>query len=226
MCVSIIQQRKRTTTITTTTTSTTTTTTTTWTNTSIMAPDSRSTSPVRLTVHEPEETFSYQDAAHIISCLDSANTPWPEVPQKEDILLGRHREAYGHPGNRRFRFLISSYSDDYQNARARDTKTGIIQKIVASIQKYGGRFLRRDEQTDMWCDVCDDYKYVHEKVSHALRQKKNTERRSPQKMSPNANDHPPTPEQDNYFQTLLADQQNIFRELIDEDHTSENFEVD
>jgi hypothetical protein len=123
----------------------------------------------------------------------------------------------------RFRLLISFYSDDYQNAKARDTKSKITQAILASIQESGGRFLRRDEQTDMWCDVGDDK--AHEKVSHALRQKKNTERRSPQKK-PKAKDHPPTPEQDHYFQRLLADQHYNFGELLDENHMSEIFEVD
>jgi hypothetical protein len=199
-----------------------------------MAPDSRSTSPVGLTVHERQESFSDEDVADINFWLDSANPPWTEVspasssddivPQKVDILCGRGREAHGHPGNRTFRLLISFHRDDYQNTKANNyTKSSIIKAVLASIREYGGRFLKKDEQTGMWCDVGDDCKYVYEKVSHALRINRG---KMSQPKKTKAKDHPPTPEQDKYFQRLLANQQNIFRELLEKNHMPENFEVD
>jgi hypothetical protein len=62
------------------------------------------------------------------------------------------------------------HRDDYQNIKAKNyTKSSIIKAVLASVREYGGRFLKKDEQTDMWCDVSDDCKYVYEKVSQALR---------------------------------------------------------
>lgn len=213
------------------TTTTTATAATTSTNTSIMAPDPRSIHPIELTVDEHQETVSYQDFAHLISCLDSIHTSWPEVspslsddtvPQTNDILCGRDREAYGHAGNRTFRSLISFYRDEYQHAKARDIKTGITREIIDSIRECGGRFLKKDEHTDVWCEVGDDY--AHEKVSHALRSAKDPERKSQPKRH-KAKDHPPTQEQDDDFQRLFADQQHLFRQLLEENQMSENFET-
>jgi hypothetical protein len=195
-----------------------------------MAPYSRSTSPVGLTVHERQETFFDEDVANFLSGLfsDTANPPLPEVspasssddivPQKEDILCGKGKEAHGHPGNRTYRILISLHRDDYRNPKANNyTKSSITKAVLASIRDYGGRFLKKDEHTDMWYEVDDNLAY--EKVSHALRPPKNPEKIS-QRKKPKVTEYPPTPEQDTYFQKIFADQQKIFREL-----KSENVEV-
>jgi hypothetical protein len=196
-----------------------------------MAPDSRPTRPVGLTVETRQETLSYEDFAAIF-CLDSTETPSPEVspsssddifPQEMDVLCGRHREAYRHFGNRRFRAVISLHCGSYQNTKTRDVKTSIKKEIVGSIREYGGRFLKKDKQTDMWHEVGDDY--AHDKVSHALRSANDPEKKCRQKKK-KAKNQPPTPEEDNAFQTLHANQQRIFRELLEESQMSEDFEED
>jgi hypothetical protein len=190
-----------------------------------MAPDPSPIRPVGITLEARQETLSYQDVADILH-LGSAKTPYPKVspsssddivPQKTDVVCGRDKEAYGHVGNRRFRVLISLHRDNYQNAKTRDTKTNITKEIVASIRECGGRFLRKDEQTDMWYVV--GYDYAHEKVSHALRSAKDPERKCKKKQK--AKDQPPTREEHNAFQTLLLQQQKIFRELLEENQLSE-----
>jgi hypothetical protein len=201
-----------------------------------MAPYSRSTSPVGLTVHERQETFFDEDVANFLSGLfsDTANPPLPEVspasssddkvPQEVDILCGKGKEALGHLGNRKYRKLISSYRNDYQNPKANNyTKSKITKAVLASIRGKKGRFLKKDEQTDTWYEV--DYNLAYDKVSHALRSAKYPEKIS-QRKKPKVREYPPKPEQDSYFQRLFADQQKIFRELLYGNHKSENFEVD
>jgi hypothetical protein len=187
--------------------------TTTQTNASKMAADLSHTRPVRITREARQETLTYRDVADILnlgsaisSCLQASPCSSDDiVPQKMDILCGRDKEAFGHVGNKRFRTLISVRRDSYQNAKANATKTGITQEIVASIRECGGRFLRKDKQTGVWHEVGDDC--AHEKVSHALRGAKDPQKRC-RKKKQNATDQSPV------FQTLLAQQQQIFMALV------------
>ena len=76
----------------------------------------------------------------------------------------------------------------------------------------------------MWHEVSDDY--AHEKVSHALRGVKDPKKKCQQKKGKAKNQPPTTPEEDNAFRTLLAKQQRIFGELLEESEMSEDFEED
>jgi hypothetical protein len=196
-----------------------------------MTPVPRTTRPVGSTL-EAQETLSFED----IACLlrgGSGTAPYSEfspsyddtVPSHIDILCGRDKESYRHAGNRRFRAIISKYRDEYQNAKSRDDKTRITDEIVASIRECRERFLRKDKNTNMWYDVGDVY--AHEKVSHALRSAKDPERTCKRKKQ-NVKHQLPTAEENHAFQTLLEQQQHIFRELTNEQQASEvlDFEND
>lgn len=198
-----------------------------------MTPDPKTTRPLSGTL-EDQETLSFEDD---IACLlrgGSRKVRYSEVspaydddsvPSNIDILCGRDKESYGHAGNRRFRAIISTYRDEYQNAKSRDNKTRITDEIVASIRNCRGRFLRKDEKTNMWYDVGDAY--AHEKVSHALRSAKDPEKKC-QRIKQKVKLQLPTANENPAFHTLLEQQQHIFRALINEDQPSEamDFEQD
>jgi len=84
-----------------------------------------------------------------------------------DVYCGRDKRTHAHPGNKRFRELITSHRESYQTATLRENKTKITSDIIETVHGYGGRFLKLDEEAGQWFEV--DSAYTHDKVSHALR---------------------------------------------------------
>ena len=154
--------------------------------------------PVRDTL-ERQGTLSSIDIAYILTT----------TPSDLDVLCGRGREACAHVGTKRYQEMISQYYHEYQNAECNKEKTDIIKNIISSIRKDGGRFLRKDEKTGIWDDICDEK--AHEKVSNALRSK-NREKNQPehQKEKQEVRSEP-TPEEDRAF---IKSQKQIYSRLI------------
>jgi len=88
-------------------------------------------------------------------------------PKPQDIICGRDKSAYAHPGNEQFRRLVQSFREKYQNTKQRNEKAAITQDILYQIQREGGEFLKRDDATGAWVTLPEPEAY--EKVSHALR---------------------------------------------------------
>jgi hypothetical protein len=55
-------------------------------------------------------------------------------PAKFDIICGRGKSVT-HPGNVRFRRMISARKEEYQKSKRRDDKTRITQEIVDALQQ-------------------------------------------------------------------------------------------
>ena len=128
--------------------------------------------------------------------------------RSEDVLCGRDRLIHAHPGNRRFRHLVTMYRERYQSAKHREEKTKMTTKIVETVKSYGGCFLKQEGGS--WHEV--DQAYAHEKVSHALRSAKDPNRVKP-KRTRNVPIKPPSAEEDRYFHILVADQHIIYQRL-------------
>jgi hypothetical protein len=159
------------------------------------------------------EPSSSGESCHL-SPLKSLSQPQKRVVAETaikptDIFCGRDRLSHNHPGNRRFRHLINMYRDSYQTATQRDTKTLLTAEIVAAVQCYGGRFLKR--QAGEWIEV--DATYAHEKVSHALRSAKDPNRPKI-KRKRRVLIKPPSDEEERVFQSLAAEQKEIFLQLM------------
>jgi hypothetical protein len=153
----------------------------------------------------------------------------------KDVLCGRDKISHAHVGNKHFRKIIESYREEYQNAGTRDKKTQITSKIIASVQAQGGRFLKLGDVTDIWEEVTEQY--AREKVSHALRSAKDPHR--PRVKKPRqTKEYIPTDDENAFFEDALAEQQRIFKSLVDghvgsqgddtdeSDHVDDNHEVD
>lgn len=84
----------------------------------------------------------------------------------EDVLLGRSRLSYNHPGNKRFRQLILANSCLYNETATRKEKAGLVCQLIGLINGSGGRFLRH-ASVGGWREV--SIKVAREKVGHALR---------------------------------------------------------
>jgi hypothetical protein len=81
-----------------------------------------------------------------------------------DVLCGRDKQVYTHPGNRRFRDLVQKESVAYQQATCRSDKKAITERIIQQVREKG-QFLKFDKNG--WTTLDDEG--VYEKVSHALR---------------------------------------------------------
>eukprot|EP00546_Thalassionema_frauenfeldii_P021493 CAMPEP_0178896004 /NCGR_PEP_ID=MMETSP0786-20121207/905_1 /TAXON_ID=186022 /ORGANISM="Thalassionema frauenfeldii, Strain CCMP 1798" /LENGTH=207 /DNA_ID=CAMNT_0020566305 /DNA_START=381 /DNA_END=1007 /DNA_ORIENTATION=- len=141
-------------------------------------------------------------APHTVHVLDSSFEPHPD-----DILLGRKANAFNHPGNQRYRHLITQNLRQYAKCKSRLDK-GIVTEQVTKEILDGGRvkFLRLCEKEEIWKEVA--YRTIQGKVAHALRDgvtkmspfpDDDTEEKSPGKSSDACNG----PELRNLSSTIL-----------------------
>lgn len=84
-----------------------------------------------------------------------------------DVLCGRGGLTNSHIGNKRFRYIVAEYQQEYLHSRKNEKKT-IARKIVARTKENGGRFLQRSANSSVWSEVTQ--KKALEKTSQALRE--------------------------------------------------------
>lgn len=87
-------------------------------------------------------------------------------PGQSDILCGRCKVVFNHPGNRRFRGVLRKNLPRYDAISGRTTVAALISEITSHImQGLGFKFLKR--QGTGWIEL--DAKEARKKVGHALR---------------------------------------------------------
>ena len=87
-------------------------------------------------------------------------------PSDRDILLGRFKRSFNHPGNLRFRALINESVELYMHAYTRREKGVVIKGLYKRLISKGCRFLKQCGK--LWVDVSDD-PISRDKISHAIR---------------------------------------------------------
>ena len=93
-------------------------------------------------------------------------SPPIESPIDRDVLFARGGLTNHHPGNKRLRELVKQFKMKYDKSNKR-VKTEISQYIVDKIRNEGGRFLKRDEKTNLWNVVQNNE--ARRKASQSLR---------------------------------------------------------
>ena len=93
-------------------------------------------------------------------------------PKPSDILAGRGKATYTHPGNKRYLQLINESIDQYIHESTKVGKTAIVRCIVQKLQKEQRRFLQRDAKNDSWYEL--SRRGILDKVGHSLRDMKQT----------------------------------------------------
>eukprot|EP00545_Synedropsis_sp_CCMP1620_P014310 CAMPEP_0119004580 /NCGR_PEP_ID=MMETSP1176-20130426/1227_1 /TAXON_ID=265551 /ORGANISM="Synedropsis recta cf, Strain CCMP1620" /LENGTH=329 /DNA_ID=CAMNT_0006956303 /DNA_START=42 /DNA_END=1031 /DNA_ORIENTATION=+ len=88
-------------------------------------------------------------------------------PQTHDILAGRSKAAFLHPGNENLRSFVAKFLDNYLTAKTRCGKTKIIRDVHKKILDKGGRFLKYDSDVKRWYLTGHDEAKL--KVSRAFR---------------------------------------------------------
>jgi hypothetical protein len=83
-----------------------------------------------------------------------------------DVLVGRHRLAFNHPGNKRFRVIVSMHLARYHQHPDRKDRSRLIAEIVETVEQAGGCFLKATKPGQL---VEISEKEKRNKVGHALR---------------------------------------------------------
>jgi hypothetical protein len=83
-----------------------------------------------------------------------------------DVLVGRHRLAFNHPGNKRFRVIVSKHLARYHQQPDRKDRSRLIAEIVETVEQAGGCFFKATKPGQL---VEISEKEKRNKVGHALR---------------------------------------------------------
>eukprot|EP00934_Nitzschia_sp_Nitz4_P007992 Nitzschia sp. Nitz4//scaffold111_size72815//20200//23123//NITZ4_005783-RA/size72815-snap-gene-0.97-mRNA-1//1//CDS//3329533159//7982//frame0 len=112
---------------------------------------------------EPRPT----DLSPLLKASESVAGAVVEVPNDLDVLSGRGRGNFGHPGNRRMLQIISFNTARYRQG-SKAAKGKVARDVLAEIQSIGARFLKReDNKSNRWV-VCDQREAL-QKVCHGIR---------------------------------------------------------
>lgn len=94
-------------------------------------------------------------------------------PRAIDVLSGRGKATYSHPGNQRYLQIIEETLEEYLVTESKLAKSRVVRNIVRTLEKKEGRkFLVKSSKTGDWTEL--DNKAVMDKVGHSLRDMKAT----------------------------------------------------
>lgn len=136
------------------------------------------------TGHDQRESDSTSSAGSRMSSSSSVQSAVEEAstherravkvddPSDKDVLCGRGRGFFCHPGNRRMLDIVEKNKARYRAAN-KTTKTEIVRDVTDEIEEGGTRFLKRAsaKSNQGWYEVSAIEK--HKKVCHCLREEKN-----------------------------------------------------
>jgi hypothetical protein len=87
-----------------------------------------------------------------------------------DVLCGRGGLSNHHPGNKRFRRVVSEMKRTYRSTETKNNKTSLSRAIVDHVCNYGGRFIKKDDKTGSYHVLTKAD--ARKKTSQALRETK------------------------------------------------------
>jgi hypothetical protein len=170
----------------------------------------------------PQESLSYEDIASLerlrstsftFSDVFKDPTKMPsDTPTEFDVLLGREKESANHIGNKRYLAIVALHRNEYKSCTTRVAKTCITTRLIKEIHDCGGRFLKKNDETGEYEEV--SHQKAHDKVSHALRQAKDPFAEKAPRRRRNIVRKPPTPQENEVFDFMFAEQQRIFQEML------------
>lgn len=103
-----------------------------------------------------------------MSAYNHNKPPLPEnwTPTDRDIVVGKGKKFYLHPGNVMLRNLVASMLADYSKAHTKAGKSEIISDVVENVNKNGA-FVKRHPSTGKW--VYAEDRLCREKCSQTFR---------------------------------------------------------
>lgn len=88
--------------------------------------------------------------------------------RSKDVIFTQGELFEKHSGNLRFGTIVHSFVDEYKSTQRRSEKIRITHEIVATVKRYGGRFVTFDPILGKWEELPKSL--ARKKVSHALRE--------------------------------------------------------
>ena len=88
-------------------------------------------------------------------------------PSALDICCGRGKGRWNSPGNQRFKQVVQDNLQRYGDAPTKADKSRVVESVVTTIQKLGGRFVKKDESSGNWYQIGP--RDARSKVAHAIR---------------------------------------------------------
>jgi hypothetical protein len=116
-------------------------------------------------MNDSNHTLCKGEDAHSMRLL-----PEEFVPSEFDVICGRGRRVFNHIGNERFRQVVATYLERYQQTTQKHEKSYILSEIVVAVRRVspsGGGFVKKDSGSGRWYEVGDFL--AREKTSQAFR---------------------------------------------------------
>ena len=97
------------------------------------------------------------------------NMVYVDTIRDTDVLCGRGGRSNHHPGNKRYRCVVSEMKSAYQMQEAKCNKTDLSRSIVDHVCQYGGRFIKKESTGRYYVLTRGE---ARKKTSQALRETK------------------------------------------------------
>jgi hypothetical protein len=90
-----------------------------------------------------------------------------DQPSALDICCGRGKGRSNSPGNQRFKEVVQDNLQRYDDAPTKADKSRVVESVVTTIQKLGGRFVKQEVSSGDWYQIGP--RDARSKVAHAIR---------------------------------------------------------
>lgn len=91
------------------------------------------------------------------------------MPTEKDVVCARGKEAFLHPGNKRYRDIIDLNLDKYKGAKNKNEKSKLVMEIVEEVrQDAPAGLIRFCDVEQLWYEIGDEA--AREKVGQTLRE--------------------------------------------------------
>jgi hypothetical protein len=125
---------------------------------------------VKLSIDEVEQCAAKEDPVEQSPSVEETPTMYIDTIQEWDVLCGRGGRSNHHPGNKRYRHVVSEMKMMYRRSEAKAIKTDLSRAIVEHCCNYGGRFIKNDSKSGRYYVLTKAE--ARKKTSQALRETK------------------------------------------------------
>jgi hypothetical protein len=126
---------------------------------------------VKLSIDEVEQCAAKAESVDQTPSVEGETpTMFIDTIQEWDVLCGRGGRSNHHPGNKRYRHVVSEMKMMYRRSEAKAIKTDLSRAIVEHCCNYGGRFIKTDSKSGRYYILTKAE--ARKKTSQALRETK------------------------------------------------------
>ena len=102
------------------------------------------------------------------------------APTAKDVICGRGKAVFLHPGNQNFRDIVMMHLPEYKTAVSKAQKSAVVSSVFDEVTAEGN-FIKQNQQTDKWYVVSEAA--AREKISqckwnHAQRKTRRIHKKS------------------------------------------------